>query len=155
MTRKSAKKKKNAHQQRFIPPAKTKGSVQESSDGDVPLRETIQLLISNRPGFWGFLLSLLQLFGHTTWISLIWYFSATGRAKTLTPDSFESWLIVGILGISLLLTAIALFVCLFYGLRRQPRSLAIIGFFLSFFVGVLATACVFMQAIRSMAPGGS
>ena len=86
---------------------------------------------------------------------LIWYFASTGKAKTLTSDSFESWLIVGILGVSLLMTALALFVCLFYGLRREPRSLAVIGFFLSFFVGVLATACVFMQAIRDMSPANS
>ena len=111
--------------------------------------------MSNRPGFIGFALSLLQLLGHATWIMLIWYFSSTGQAKNLTSESFESWLIVGILGFSLLLTAVALFICLFYGLRREPRSLAVIGFFLSFFVGVLATACVFMQAIRSMSAGGS
>ena len=111
--------------------------------------------MSNRPGFIGFALSLLQLLGHATWIMLIWYFSSTGQAKNLTSESFESWLIVGILGFSLLLTAVALFICLFYGLRREPRSLAVIGFFLSFFVGVLATACVFMQAIRSMSPAGS
>ena len=119
------------------------------------MRETLQLLISNRPGFIGFVLSLLQLLGHAAWILLIWYFASTGKAKTLTSDSFESWLIVGILGVSLLLTAVALFVCLFYGLRRQPRSQAVIGFFLSFFVGVLATACVFMQAIRGMSAPNS
>ena len=106
--------------------------------------------MSNRPGFVGFILSLLQLLGHATWILLIWYLESTGQAKSLTPDSFQSWLIVGMQGVSLLLTAAALFTCLYYGLRQQPRSLAVIGFFLSFFVGVLATALVFFTAIRAM-----
>ena len=56
-----------------------------------------------------------------------------------------------LLGGSLLLTFLAIFVCLFYGLRRPPRSPAIIGFFLSFFIGVLVTATVFLQGIRAMA----
>ena len=106
--------------------------------------------MSNRPGFVGFVLSLMQLLGHAAWISLIWYLQTTDQAKSLKVDSFQSWLIVGILGVSLLLTAAALFTCLYYGLRQQPRSLAVIGFFLSFFVGVLATALVFMTAIRAM-----
>lgn len=113
----------------------------------------IRLLMSNRPGAIGFILSLLQLAGHATWILLIWNLQATGRAKSLTTDSPESWVVVSILGGSLLLTAAALFTCLFYGLRRQPRSLAVIGFFLAFFVGVLATALVFMTAIRAMSSG--
>ena len=106
--------------------------------------------MSNRPGFVGFVLSVLQLLGHASWILLIWYLATTGQAKTLTADSFQSWLIVSILGISLLLTAAALFTCLYYGLRQQPRSLAVIGFFLSFFAGVFATAFVFLTAIRAM-----
>lgn len=155
MARKSAKKIKTPYRPRFVPPPGTDAAAEQPSSENVPLRETVQLLMSNRPGFVGFVLSLLQLLGHTTWIMLIWYLASTGRAKTLTSDSFESWLIVGILGISLLLTAVALFICLFYGLRREPRSLAVIGFFLSFFVGVLATACVFMQAIRAMSPASN
>ena len=150
MARKSGKKIKKPHRHRFLPPPRSVSKDGQSVSENVPMRETVQLLMSNQPGFAGFLLSLLQLFGHATWIMLIWYFASTGQAKTLNADSFESWLIVAILGVSLLLTAVALFVCLFYGLRREPRSLALIGFLLSFFVGVLATACVFMQAIRAM-----
>lgn len=155
MARKSGKKIKTPHRHRFVPPPQTDSTGGQFAGDNVPMRETVQLLLSNRPGFVGFLLSVLQLLGHATWIMLIWYFTSTGKAKTLTSDSFESWLIVGILGVSLLLTALALFVCLYYGLRREPRSLAVIGFFLSFFVGVLATACVFMQAIRAMSPTNS
>lgn len=152
MARNSGKKKKHAHRARFVPPGKTAVGADPNSDDTVPLRETILLLMSNRPGFVGFVLSVLQLIGHASWILLIWYLQTTGQAKSLTSDSFQSWLIVSILGVSLVLTAAALFTCLYYGLRRQPRSLAVIGFFLSFFVGVLATALVFMTAIRAMSP---
>lgn len=131
---------------------KTATGADPNSDDSVPMRETIRLLMSNRPGFVGFVLSVLQLVGHATWILLIWYLQTTGQTKSLTSDSFQSWLIVSILGISLVLTAAALFTCLYYGLRQQPRSLAVVGFFLSFFVGVLATALVFMTAIRAMSP---
>ena len=123
---------------------------EQTSDDNVPIRETIRLVMSNRPGTVGFGLSILQLLGHATWILMIWYLQTTGEAKSLTRDSFQAWLIVSILGVSLLLTAAALLTCLFYGLRQSPRSLAVIGFFLSFFVGVLASALVFMQAIRAM-----
>ncbi len=149
VARKSSKKK--VYRPRFVPPTKSA----TDSDDIVPMRETIRLLMSNRPGFVGFVLSLLQLAGHATWILLIWYLQSTGRAKSLTSGSFESWLVVGILAISLLLTMAALLTCLFYGLRKQPRSLAVFGFFLSFFVGVLATALVFMTAIRAMSSGSS
>jgi hypothetical protein len=152
VSRNSGKKNKPAHRPRYVPPGKTAAIAEPNSDDAAPMRETIRLLMSNRPGFVGFVLSVLQLVGHTTWILLIWYLQTNGQAKSLTSDSFQSWLIVGILAVSLLLTAAALFTCLYYGLRQQPRSLAVIGFFLSFFVGVLATALVFMTAIRAMNP---
>ena len=153
MARKAGRKSKPAHRPRYVPPANTAADAKQVSDDTVPMRETIRLLMSNRPGFVGFVLSVLQLAGHTTWILFTWYLQTTGQAKLLTPDSFQSWVVVCILGISLLLTMMALFTCLFYGLRQPPRSLAVIGFFLSFFVGVLATALVFMMAIRAMSPG--
>jgi hypothetical protein len=113
-------------------------------------KEVIQDLLSNRPGFVGFLLSVLQLLGHTAWVLLVWYLSATGQAARLDSDSPLSWVIVGLLGVSLTLTFVSLFVCLFYGLRRAPRVLAVVGFVLSFFVGMLASAVVFMQGLRAM-----
>ena len=150
MAPKSGKKIKAAHRPRYVPTANTAAGADTDAADAEPLRETIRLLISNRPGFVGFILSLLQLFGHATWILLIWYLQTTGQAESLKTDSFQSWLVVSLLGISLLLTVVAMFTCLFYGLRRHPRSLAVIGFFLSFFVGVLATALVFMTALRAM-----
>ena len=150
MPRHSGKKNKPTYRPRYVPQAATGAIAEPDSDAVVPLRETIRLLMSNRPGFVGFVLSVLQLLGHATWILLMWYLATTGQAKTLTADSFQSWLVVSILGISLLLTAAALFTCLYYGLRQRPRSLAVIGFFLSFFAGVFATAFVFLTAIRAM-----
>lgn len=145
MPRRSGKKKPHHKPSRYVAPA-------EKQDSETPTpREVIRELMANKPGLFGFLLSLLQLAGHTTWIALAWYLSVTGKAEKLDSSSFLSWLVVGILGLSLLLTAVSLFVCLYYGLRRSPRLLAIIGFCLSFFVGVLASAVVFMQGVRAIA----
>ncbi|MFO1001690.1 MAG: hypothetical protein U0936_15240 [Planctomycetaceae bacterium] len=145
MPRRSGKKKPSYKPSRNVAPA-----VKQDSDTPSP-QEVIRELMTNKPGAVGFLLSLLQLAGHTTWIALVWYLSVSGKAEKLDSSSPLSWLVVGILGLSLLLTAVALFVCLYYGLRRTPRLLAIIGFCLSFFVGVMASAVVFMQGLRAMA----
>lgn len=145
MPRRSGKKKPSLKPSRPVVPV-------AKSDSDTPSpREVIRELMTNKPGAIGFLLSLLQLTGHATWIALVWYLSVTGKAEKLDASSPLSWLVVGILGLSLLLTAVSLFVCLYYGLRRTPRLLAIIGFCLSFFVGVMASAVVFMQGLRAMA----
>lgn len=116
-------------------------------------RQVFREAWQNRPGVIGFWLSMAQLAGHTLWILIIWYLAATDRAKSLNSESPLSWVIVGLLGVSLLLTVISMFVCLFHGLRRAPRLLPLIGFAISFFVGVLASSLVFMQAIRSMSAG--
>jgi len=110
-------------------------------------------LLENRPAVVGFLLSVLQLLGHTSWILVIWYLDATGQAKSLNSDSWISWGLVGLFGISLILTFVSLFVCLYFGLRRSPRALAVIGFSLSFFVGTLATTLLIMTGLRAMSRG--
>ncbi len=145
MPRRSGKKKSPQKPSRYVAPV-----AKQNSDTPSP-QEVIRELMTNKPGAFGFLLSLLQLAGHATWIALVWYLSVTGKAEKLDSSSPLSWLVVGILGLSLLLTAVSLFVCLYYGLRRTPRLLAIIGFGLSFFVGVMASAVVFMQGLRAMA----
>ena len=108
-------------------------------------------LKQNRPGMVGLLLSLLQLVGHASWLTLVVQLSNSGKAQQLDSSSPLAWTIVSLLGLSLLLTAAALFVCLFFGLRRPPRTPALIGAALAFFVGVLVSAAVFLQAMRSMA----
>ncbi|MBL8810226.1 MAG: hypothetical protein JNM43_08620 [Planctomycetaceae bacterium] len=117
-------------------------------DDNVSLRE---LASRNKAGVVGLGLSLLQLVGHGLWITVVVVLSQSpDAARQLDSSSPTAWFIVLDLAGSLVLTGIALFVCLFYGLRKSPRLPAVIGFFLSFFTGVLATALVFMQAIRAM-----
>jgi hypothetical protein len=107
-------------------------------------------LRQNPAGLWGLGLSLLQLLGHASWLSLVVGLSGTAEAEKLDTTSLLAWLIVGVLGASLLLTAAALFVCLFYGLRKSPRAPAVVGAAMAFFVGVLVSAAVFLQGLRSM-----
>ncbi len=122
--------------------------VVSDSPNDPSLRE---LAMQNKAGVVGLGLGLLQLAGHALWITIVVVLSQSEEAaKKLDSDSPLAWLIVIILAGSLVLTGLALFVSLFYGLRKSPRLPAVIGFFLSFFTGVLATALVFMQAIRAM-----
>lgn len=154
MSRKKGSKKKTSPKAEVRrTPLRTESRNDQESSLTADLQDGLHLLKaswSNRPGVIGFALSIAQLFGHGLWIAIIWYLSSTGKAATLTSDSLLSWVIVGILGVSLLLTFAAMFVCLYYGLRRSPRVLPVIGFALSFFVGVLASSLVFMQAMRSM-----
>ena len=122
--------------------------VVSDTDDDVSLRE---LASRNKAGVVGLGLSLLQLVGHGLWITVVVVLSQSpDAARQLDSSSPTAWFIVLDLAGSLVLTGIALFVCLFYGLRKSPRLPAVIGFLLSFFTGVLATALVFMQAIRAM-----
>ncbi|MFM7039589.1 MAG: hypothetical protein ACKO2L_17910 [Planctomycetaceae bacterium] len=107
-------------------------------------------LRQNPAGLWGLGLSLLQLLGHASWLGLVVGISGTSAAEKLNPSSPLAWLIVGVLGASLLLTGVALFVCLFYGLRKSPRAPALVGAAMAFFVGVLVSAAVFLQGLRSM-----
>lgn len=108
----------------------------------------------NRAALVGFGLSVAQLLGHGVWLLLVWWLESSGRSKSLDGSSPLAWLIALLLCGSLLLTGISLFVNLFYGLRREPRSLAVVGLALSFFVGVLATAVVFLQGLRAMSVAG-
>lgn len=151
----AAAKKKNRRQRPVRRSAQFPTADDVTSSGttaEVPLRE---LLFRNRPGLIGLGLSVLQLVGHLTWLLLVIWLQNTGRAATLDGSSPLAWLIVILLGGSLLLTAIALFVCLFWGLRKTPRAAAVIGLMLSFFVGVLATAIVAMQGLRAMDAAGN
>ncbi|MFM7869617.1 MAG: hypothetical protein ACKPHU_35810, partial [Planctomycetaceae bacterium] len=102
----------------------------------------------------GFVLSVVQLCGHVAWLALVWWLESTGRAKSLDGGSLLAWVIALLLCGSLLLTGVSLFVNLFYGLRREPRVLALLGLAISFFVGVLATAVVFLQGLRAMSGAG-
>ncbi len=151
----AAAKKKNRRQRavRKSQEFPTAGDVTSSGTSEeVPL---LELLSRNRPGLVGLGLSVLQLAGHITWLALVIWLQNSGRAAALDSSSPLAWLIVILLGGSLLLTAVSLFVCLFWGLRKSPRAGAIIGLMLSFFVGVLTTAIVAMQGLRAMQGTGA
>lgn len=107
-------------------------------------------LRQNPAGLWGLGLSVLQLAGHATWLTLVVRLAGSEAAERLDSSSPLAWLIVGLLGLSLLLTGAALFVCLFFGLRKTPRAPAIVGAAMAFFVGVLVSAAVFLQGLRSL-----
>lgn len=145
MARKTSKSRKHPGQSKRTP-APQHSSESLSSDVQAFLRT----ILSNRSALVGFGLSLCQIPIHLSWILLISYLTQTGQAKTLSVDSFMSWLIVSLLGTGLIFTVVSLFVCLVYGLRQPPRVLAVVGLMISFFVGSLATALVFMSAIRNM-----
>jgi hypothetical protein len=105
-------------------------------------------LSDNRPAIMGFILAVVQLLAHGSWMALVTWLSESGRAKELDTDSPMAWAIVILLGLSTVLTFVALFVCLFYGLRRRPRTLAIIGFAMSFFMGVFGFAIIILSFLR-------
>ncbi|MFM7059325.1 MAG: hypothetical protein ACKO2P_20615 [Planctomycetota bacterium] len=126
------------------------GSVDAAADQSTDLAAFIALLRQNPAGLWGLGLSLLQLAGHVTWLMLVANLAGTAEAEQLNASSPLAWVIVGLLGGSLLLTGISLFVCLFFGLRKTPRAPALAGAAMAFFVGVLVSAAVFLQGLRSL-----
>jgi len=102
----------------------------------------------NRPAVLGLVLSVIQLLMHTTWLGLITWLSASGRAEQLDASSFLAWLVVVLMGLSTVMTFAAIYVCLFHGLRHPPRTLALVGLALSFFFGVFAFAVVILSFLR-------
>ena len=118
----------------------------EASEDPANIRELLQKLQKeNRPGLVGFVLSLLQLAGHGVWIALVQFTVKTGRAETISSSDPLAWAIVVAMGLSTALTLIALFVCLFYGLRREPRVLPLLGLALAFFTGAFAFFAVLLS----------
>lgn len=103
------------------------------------IREVIAQLKSNRPGYVGFLLSMLQLLIHGSWIAYITWLSNTGIAKTLPPGAWQFWVITVAVLLGAALTMISLFLCLYGALHGRPKTLAIIGFGVSFFIGAFTT----------------
>ena len=98
----------------------------------------------NRPALIGLGLSLLQFLGHVCWVALTQYAVSSGTAKQLTSADPLAWTIVISMGLSMLLTLVAMFVCLFFGLRREPRVFAVMGLLLSFFSGAFATFAILL-----------
>jgi len=153
------KQQRRGHQQptggvRSYLPRGGRGSASGTSgagtEENVDVAALLGQLRQNPAGLWGLGLSVLQLAGHATWLTLVVQLSGTEAAERLDSGSPLAWLIVSLLGVSLLLTGAALFVCLFFGLRKTPRAPAIVGAAMAVFVGVLVSAAVFLQGLRSL-----
>lgn len=121
-------------------------SVQKDhTHGDLtPAEYGRMLLRENRPGRIGFTMSIVQLFGHIGWFVMVQSLVSTGEARQLTSEDIRSWLIIGLLGGSTFLTITSMFVCLYFGLRRPPRLLPLLGLGLSFFTGSFVTFLILL-----------
>ena len=113
-------------------------------DADDLRRLLRRALSENRPARVGLILSGVQFAAHCSWIAMTQYAVSTGAAKRLSSSDPLAWAIVISMGLSMLLTLMALFVCMFFGLRREPRVFAVMGIFLSFFTGAFATFAVLL-----------
>jgi ABC-type Fe3+-siderophore transport system permease subunit len=103
----------------------------------------------NRPGFAGFVLSLVQLVLHGAWLGLAFFLAGSGKAEELNPSSPLAWLIVLLMLLGVLCTACALFLSLYGSLRGKPKVLALIGLALSFFVGTTTTFILLLSVLQS------
>ncbi len=105
---------------------------------------------ANRAGFAGMILSAVQLGLHGLWISVTEQM-ARGDGE-LSPESWQAWLIVGLLLLSGATTMLALFLSLLGCIHGRPRAPAVIGLVVSFFTGTLLT---FVLLLTALASGGS
>ncbi len=103
----------------------------------------------NRAGTIGFLLSLLQLVLYGAMFAMMAVLVQSGKAKDLDEGSAESWVVVGLLFGGLLTTAVALFLSLYGAIRGTPKTLAIVGLCLSFFVGATVTFVLLIGALNA------
>ena len=113
-------------------------------DADDFRRLLKRAISENRPAQVGLMLSCVQFAAHCGWIALTQYAVSTGAARRLSSSDPLAWAIVITMGLSMLLTLSALFVCMFFGLRREPRVFAVMGIFLSFFTGAFATFAILL-----------
>jgi len=107
---------------------------------------------SNRTGFAGLLLSLLQLMMHACWIGITEALAARGDLKELSSANWQAWLIVLLLLASAVATMLAMFLSLHGAIHGKPRTPAFAGLVLSFFCGTLIT---FVLLLSALASGGS
>ena len=108
----------------------------------------IRLMKQNRYGFVGFCLSVLQIVAHGCWMAFATHLASTGQAEGLTSDDWQMWVIAILIIIGAILTAVSLFLCLYGAIHGKPKILAIIGLCISFFVGVLTTFTLIVNAAQ-------
>lgn len=126
------------------PPAPKRVAAVATSD-----ESFLQQVRRNRFGYVGFLLSMLQLVFHAAWFGFVCWLSASGQATELQSGAWELWLVMGLMTLGTVLTMVSLFVCLYGALYGTPKALALIGFFVSFFVGAFTTFALLIQATTS------
>jgi hypothetical protein len=104
---------------------------------------------SNRGGFAGLVLSIVQLLLHALWIGITETLSALGEPENFTANSWQAWLIVGLLLLSGTVTMLALFLSLHGSINGRPRTPAVIGLTVSFFTGAFVTFILLLTALGS------
>lgn len=103
---------------------------------------------TNTHGFYGFLLSLLQLFIHAGWLLFVAWLAETEQAEQLDARSWQMWVIVSLIVAGSLCTAVSLFLCLYGAIHGRPKIPALIGLCLSFFVGATTTFVLLLNLLR-------
>ena len=145
MARSKPSKKKPSQKKNQKRPVTAAGRNSADSDA-VSVAEVWEQLSQNRLGVIGFGLSLLQVLAHASWMALVAWLSSSGRAELLKPNDWGMWLISGLVITGAALTMVSLFICLYAALHGKPKILAIIGLSLSFFIGMLTTFILVLQA---------
>jgi len=99
----------------------------------------------NRIGYIGFILSMLQLLVHGSWMLFAAYLSSVGVANDLDPNSWQMWLIVMLMLTGAVLTVVSLYQCSRGAIYGNPKTLAIVGAAVSFFIGMLTSSVVLLN----------
>ncbi|MCH2212472.1 MAG: hypothetical protein MK110_14295 [Fuerstiella sp.] len=104
---------------------------------------------SNQPGFFGLVLSFIQLLMHGLWLGITE--SAVGRRvfSDVASSPGQRWLIVGLLIISCVATLSALFFSIYGSVSAEPKTPAIVGLILSFFTGAFLTFVFLLTALAA------
>ncbi|MCA9050219.1 MAG: hypothetical protein KDA89_15895, partial [Planctomycetaceae bacterium] len=100
-----------------------------------------------RVGLIGFALSLLQLVVHGLWIAFASWLAATGIAAKLKSGDWQLWVIAILIVVGAVLTMVSLFLCLYGSIRCRPKTLALTGLAISFFVGSFTTFALLLNAL--------
>ena len=100
----------------------------------------------NGPGLIGFGLSVLQLVIHGCWLAFVVWLTANGQAERLESGAWQLWVITIMIILGAVVTMISLFLCLYGAIHGSPKSLAVLGLCISFFVGALTTFALLINA---------
>jgi len=123
-----------------MPPRQTQP---ESNEG------FLQQVRQNRPGWIGFLLSMLQLLVHGSWITMNALLAAGANGQPVEPATWQMWLFTILIIAGAALTMVSLFLCLYGAIHGKPKSLALVGLAVSFFIGMFTTFALLSAALMS------